>query len=182
MRIPYKFHLYSICNVSFKFIRFHARHLISGLTHIELYKWRCCYQQRWLRYPQKQSQQRWICFRSWFTPFDSLVTKFIKKNHPHFYFRCRNSITSWTISKISTSRFDSTRNTPKRTGKFRRATEIFNKNEGCRFCTTAVPGSKFVKITWDSTTSQTLHLQGISNISLRTFQTWKHVFYRNCRG
>jgi len=55
----------------------------------------------------KQTQQRWICFARWFTPFDSMVTKFITfspKNHPpHLHFRWRNSITGWTISKISTS-------------------------------------------------------------------------------
>jgi len=43
----------------------------------------------------------------WFTPFNSMVTKFVKcslKNHPHrLHFRWRNSKTGWTISKISTS-------------------------------------------------------------------------------
>jgi len=80
--------------------------LISGRTRIELCTERCCYQQRRLRHPQK-SQQRWICFQSWFTPFDSMAAKFITfspKNHPHhLHFRWRNSITCWTISKISTS-------------------------------------------------------------------------------
>jgi len=41
------------------------------------------------------------CFHSWFTPFDSMFTKFITftpKNHPHYlYFRWRNSMTGWTI-------------------------------------------------------------------------------------
>jgi len=82
--------------------------LISGWTCIELCTGRCCYmQQRWLRHPQKQMQYRWICFQRWFTPIDSMVTKFVTfspKNHPHrLYFRWRNSITGWTISKISTS-------------------------------------------------------------------------------
>jgi len=52
-------------------------------------------------------QQRWICFQRWFTPVDSMVTKFVKfspKNHPHrLHFRWRNSKTGWTISKISSS-------------------------------------------------------------------------------
>jgi len=43
----------------------------------------------------------------WFTPFDSMVNTFITfspTNHPHnLHFRWRNSITGWTISKISTS-------------------------------------------------------------------------------
>jgi len=81
--------------------------LISGWTRIKLCTGRCCYQQRWLRHPQKQMQQRWICFQMWFTNFDSMVTKFVKfapKNHPHrLHFRWRNSITGWAISKISTS-------------------------------------------------------------------------------
>jgi len=84
----------------------------------------------------KQTQQRQICFQRWFTPFDSMVTLFIKfspKNHsPHLQFRWRNSITGWTISKIATSlhhvlmalwiRWS-------RYVKFRRAAEIFKKNE-----------------------------------------------------
>jgi len=36
---------------------------------------------------------------------------------------------------IIPSRFDGSRNKPKRNGKFRRATEIFKKTRGCRFCT-----------------------------------------------
>jgi len=71
--------------------------LISGWTHIELCTGRCCYQQRWLRHPQKQMQQRWSCFQTWFTPFDSMVTKFVEfslKNHPHrLHFWWHNSKT-----------------------------------------------------------------------------------------
>jgi len=37
--------------------------LIYGWTRIELCTGRGCYQQRWLRHPQKQTQQRWICFQ-----------------------------------------------------------------------------------------------------------------------
>jgi len=44
--------------------------LICGWTRNELCTWQCCYQHRWLRHPQKQTQQRWICFQSWFTTFD----------------------------------------------------------------------------------------------------------------
>jgi len=84
--------------------------LISSWTCIKLCTGRCCYQQRWLRHTQKQTQQRWICFQRWFRWFthsDSTVTKFITfspKNHPHYlHFRWRNSITGWNISKISTS-------------------------------------------------------------------------------
>jgi len=84
--------------------------LISGWTRIELCAGWCCYQQRWLRllwHPQKETQQRVICFQMWFTPFDSIVTKFITyspKNHPpNFHLLWRNSITGCTISKISTS-------------------------------------------------------------------------------
>jgi len=81
--------------------------LISSWTLIELSTERCCYQQRWLQHPRKKTQQRWICFQRWFTRFDSMVTKFIifsPKNHPpHFHFRWCNALTSWTISKISTS-------------------------------------------------------------------------------
>jgi len=76
---------------------------ISSWTRIELCTGRCCYQQRWLWHPQKQTQRHWICFQRRFTPFDSLVTKcitFSPKNHPPIlHFRWRN----WTISKISTS-------------------------------------------------------------------------------
>jgi len=81
-------------------------------------------------------QQRWICFQKWLTPFDSMVTKFVTfspKNHPHrLHSQWRNSLTGWTFSKIYViqSGFDGSRNTPKRTGKFRRATEICTKNEG----------------------------------------------------
>jgi len=80
--------------------------LISCWTRIEC---ACCYQQRWLRHPQKKMQQCWICFQGWFTPFDSMVTKFVTfspKNHPHrLHFRWRHSIglPGWTILKISTS-------------------------------------------------------------------------------
>jgi len=39
----------------------------------------------------KTNAQRWICFQRWFTPFDSMVIKFIKfspKNHPnHLHYR-----------------------------------------------------------------------------------------------
>jgi len=82
--------------------------LISGWIRIKLCTGRCCYQQWWLWHPQKQMQQRWICFQRWFTPYDSMVTKFkvnfSLKNHPHrLHFRWRNLKTGWTISKISTS-------------------------------------------------------------------------------
>jgi len=81
--------------------------LISGWTHIDLCTGRSCYQQRWLRHPHKQTQQRWIFFQRWFTPVDSMVTKLITfspNNHPHsLHFLWRNSITGWTILKISTS-------------------------------------------------------------------------------
>jgi len=107
MRIPLKFYIYSISNIRFKCFRFHVRHFVFGWTRIEMCTWRCCYHQRWLRHPQKQTQQRWIGFQRWFTPFDSVVIKFITfspNNHPHhLHFWWRNSITCWTISKISTS-------------------------------------------------------------------------------
>jgi len=80
---------------------------ISGWTLKELCTGRCCYQQRQLQHLQKQTKQRWNCFQRWFTPFDSMVTKFItfsQKHHPHhLHFRWRNSITGWTISKILAS-------------------------------------------------------------------------------
>jgi len=81
--------------------------LISSWTRIELCTGRCCYKQRGLWHLQKQTQRRWICFQKWFTPCDSMVTKFMTfspKHHPQrLYFRWRNSIKYWTFSKISTS-------------------------------------------------------------------------------
>jgi len=60
-------------------------------------------------HPQRQTKQRWNCFQKWLTSFDSMVTKFItfsRKNHPlHLHFRWCNSITGWTISKISSSKY-----------------------------------------------------------------------------
>jgi len=60
----------------------------SGRLNTDLILHRAmCYQQRWLWHPEKQTQQRWICSNRpmWFTPFDSMVTKFITfspRNHP----------------------------------------------------------------------------------------------------
>jgi len=107
MRIPLKFHMFFACNVRNECFRFHSSIFISGWTRIELYIGRCCYQQRWLRHPQKQTQQRWICFQRRFTSFDLMVTKcitFTPKNHPpHLHFRWLNSIMGWAIAKVSTS-------------------------------------------------------------------------------
>jgi len=75
MRIPLKFHVTSICKFRYKYFRFPVRHLISGWVRIELCTRWCCYQQWWFRYPQKQTQQRWIYSHVWYTPFDSMVTK-----------------------------------------------------------------------------------------------------------
>jgi len=103
MRILLAFHIYSIPMSGLSVSGFTSAIYIASWTRIELCTGRCCYQQRWLQHPQKQMQQRWICFQRWFTPFDSMVTKFVKFspiNHPHrLHFRWRNS----TISKISTS-------------------------------------------------------------------------------
>jgi len=51
--------------------------LISVWTQNKFYTGRCCYQQRWLRHPQKQRQQLLICSHGWFTLFNLIVTKFI---------------------------------------------------------------------------------------------------------
>jgi len=59
------------------------------------------YQQQGLQHPLKQTQQRWICFQRWFTPLESIFTKFrtfSPTNHPpHLHFRWRNSITGWGL-------------------------------------------------------------------------------------
>jgi len=106
MRIPLKFHIYVHIPSTMSGLSvsdFTSAIPISGLTRIELCTGQCCYQQRWLRHPQKQAQQRSICFQRWFTPFDAMVTKFITfspKNHPpHLHFRWCNLIPGWTILK-----------------------------------------------------------------------------------
>jgi len=107
--------------------------LISGWTQIELNTRRCCYQQRWLRHPQKQTQQRWICFQRWFTPSDSMVTElitFLPKIIHCVHFLWRNSITGWTLSKISTSFHHAWMAIGICWKAMESATEIFKKNEG----------------------------------------------------
>jgi len=99
MRIPLNFHMFNLqCQLGSSVHGLMSAILIFSCTRIEFCTGRCCYQQREL---QQQTQQRWICLLSWFTPFDSMVTKFITfspKNHQHhIYFRWRNSITGWTI-------------------------------------------------------------------------------------
>jgi len=105
VRIPLEFHVSSICNVTFKCFRFHVRHF-----HFQLNSHRFVHRAMLLWAAvntQKQTQQRWICFQSWFTSFDSMVTKFItflQKNHPHhLHFQWLSLITDWTVSKFSTS-------------------------------------------------------------------------------
>jgi len=69
MRIPFKFKSYTFTMSGL---------IVSGFTStilfpVELCTGRCCYQQWWLRHSQKQTQK--FAYR-WFTPFDSMVTKF----------------------------------------------------------------------------------------------------------
>jgi len=81
--------------------------LISGWTRIQLCTERFGYLQQWLYAYSKANAATLNFFQKLFTPFDSMVTKFIifsPKNHPHhLHFRWCNSITGWTITKISTS-------------------------------------------------------------------------------
>jgi len=95
-----QFHIYSIYNARLKLsdISRPPFWFISGWTRIELCTGRCYYQQRWLRHPQKQTQQRWICFQRWFTLSDWMVTMFFTfspKSHPpqppHFQWRKFNN-------------------------------------------------------------------------------------------
>jgi len=81
------------------------------------------------------------------------LSHFYKKIiHPTFTYGDvirQRTISGWTISKISTSlhhaRFDGSRNTPKRSGKFRRVTEIFKKKDGrCSFASPRCSRVKFI--------------------------------------
>jgi len=108
MRIPLKFHIYSICNARFKCFQvsrppfwFPAElgsNCAQGDFDISSGDFGIL---------KKQTERRWICFQRRFTPFYSMVTRFITfppKNHPpHLHFWWCNSITGKTISKISTS-------------------------------------------------------------------------------
>jgi len=81
-------------------------------------------------------QQRWICFQRWFTPFDSIVIKLVKclPKIIHIAFTSgdviRKRLDYFENLNVIPLGFDGSRNTPKCNEKFRRATEIFEKNEG----------------------------------------------------
>jgi len=107
----------------------------------------------------KQTQQRWICFQRCFTPFDSMVTKFITfsptNNPPHLHFRWLNLITGWTISKISTPFHQALMALGIRRSAMGNSNEIFKKNA---FAPLAVAWVKLINCT--------VHYNGYGRTSL----------------
>jgi len=94
MRIPLKFHIYSICNVRFKCFRFHVCHFDFQLNSRQIVHRAMLLLAVVTSASSKQSL--------WFNghQVDQIFTK---KHPPHLHFRWRNSITGWTILEFSMS-------------------------------------------------------------------------------
>jgi len=95
MRITFKFHIYFMCNIRYKYFRFHVRHFDFRLKADRIVHRAMLQRCPW--HPQKQTQQCWIFSYRRFTPFDSMVTKlnyqfFFQEITPPFVFmRIRRS-------------------------------------------------------------------------------------------
>jgi len=147
MRIPLKFHIYSICNVRFKCFRFHVRHFDLCLNSHRIVHMAMLLSAAETSVSSQTNATtlnllpKVICALSFnghqvfhiftqqsLSPSTFISGDVIRKRLVYFqldYFENLNIISSC---------FDGSRNTPKRNGKFLRATVIFKKNEGsCNF-------------------------------------------------
>jgi len=93
--------LHSICNIRYKHFSFHVRHFDFRLNAGRILRRAMLLPATVTLTSSKQMRQRWICCCMWFTPFYSMVTKFItfsQRNHPLLlHFRWRHLIMGWTI-------------------------------------------------------------------------------------
>jgi len=107
MRIPLKFHMYFICNVRFKYFRFHVCHFDFRLNSDRIVHRAMLLLAAVTLASSKANAATLNLLPMVIYAVDSMVTKFFtfsRKNHPpHLHFQWRNSITRLTISKISTS-------------------------------------------------------------------------------